>query len=243
MKNKVKFICESCGTNFWKYKSFVEYFSKNNIEKKFSCCSRKCVNILKAKKKLKNCKVCNTQFSYKHKTQIFCSNKCSNHTRKNPFIKKRCKLCDLEFIRKGSKVNQIFCSKKCSITFTNSHRKGNNRSKLEVWIESQLKSKYSDLEIHFNRRDAINAELDIYIPSMKLAFELNGVFHYEPIFGSDQLKLVKNNDERKLQACFEKQIELCIIDTHNVKYLKKERDIKFLEIIISIIERKRSMHY
>jgi len=44
---------------------------------------------------------------------------------------------------------------------------------------------YPDLVIHFNKKDAINSELDIYIPSLKLAFELNGIFHYEPIFGKE----------------------------------------------------------
>ena len=42
----------------------------------------------------------------------------------------------------------------------------------------------------------------------------------------------------KFQACNENNIELCIIDTHNVKYLKKERDNKFMNIITNIIDSK-----
>ena len=84
----------------------------------------------------------------------------------------------------------------------------------------------------------MNSELDIYIPSLKLAFELNGIFHYEPIYGEDKLNKVKNNDGRKYQACFENKIELCIIDVSGSKNFKPERDKKYLDIIISIIELK-----
>ena len=102
----------------------------------------------------------------------------------------------------------------------------------------ELIGKYPNLHIDYNKTNAINAELDIYIPSLNLAFELNGIFHYEPIFGDKKLQQTKTNDQRKFQACLEKGIELCIIDTHNAKYFKKERDQKFLDIITNIIDKK-----
>lgn len=85
------------------------------------------------------------------------------------------------------------------------------------------------------RKDTIKSELDIYIPSLKLAFELNGLFHYEPIFSKEKLDNIQNNDNRKMQACYEKQIELCIIDVSKQKYFKEQTCLPFLKIIQDII--------
>ena len=101
-----------------------------------------------------------------------------------------------------------------------------------------LPTKYPDLEFYFNRKDAINSELDIYIPKLKLAFELNGIFHYEPIYGADKLNQTQNNDRRKFQACLEQGIELCIIDTSSLSYFKPDKVQKYLDIIVNIINSK-----
>jgi len=95
-----------------------------------------------------------------------------------------------------------FCSSSCTAQYNAEGIKlgAAERSKLEKWIEPQLQDFYPELEFHFNRNDTINSELDIYIPSLKLAFELNGVFHYEPIFGAELLNKISNNDKRKFQA-------------------------------------------
>jgi len=90
---------------------------------------------------------------------------------------------------------------------------------------------------HFNCKDTINSELDIYIPSLKLAFELNGIYHYEPIHGQKKLDQIKNNDHRKFQACLEKEIEFCIIDSSSLKYFKPINAQKYLEIICNIIDK------
>ena len=132
-----------------------------------------------------------------------------------------------------------FCTKSCAATFNNTHKKtGTRRSKLEKWIEEQLTSLYPNLAFKFNKKDDINSELDIFIPSLKLAFELNGVFHYEPIFGKQLLEKMENNDQRKLQACLERGIELCIIDTSKQTYFKPHTSQKYLDIIINIINAK-----
>jgi len=141
--------------------------------------------------------------------------------------------------RKRPSLKNFFCSSSCAALYNNTHKtKGIRKSKLEFFLEKELPLLYPDLEFHFNRKDAINSELDIFIPSMKLAFELNGIFHYEPIYGDLKLEQIQNNDSRKYQACLEKQIELCIIDTSNLKYFKESNAKPYLDIMVNIINSK-----
>ena len=195
-----------------------------------------------------NCINCNTTFQVsesesirrknKSKNQLnFCSHKCfCNHKTKNGTTIIHCTNCKKEFIlsislQKKSKSGNHFCSKSCAATYNNTHKtKGNRRSKL-------IKL-YPNLEFHFNQKEIINSELDIYIPSLKLAFELNGIFHYEPIYGQDKLNQIQNNDNRKFQACIERGVEMCVIDTSNIKYLKTENANQILNIIVTIISNK-----
>lgn len=170
----------------------------------------------------------------------FCSKACAQ--RKEKQISK-CFLCGTEkltrpFQRKGK---QFFCSKPCRATWYNAHKTwGSPRSKLEIWIEKELTKNFPNLHIDYNNRDEVNNELDIYIPSLKLAFEINGIFHYKSIHGDKRLKNAQKNDAQKVQICLEKNIELCVIDTYNSKYFKKERDKKFLEIIENLIRSKQA---
>ena len=150
---------------------------------------------------------------------------------------KNCKFCGTSFTyKKFNVLPRLFCSQKCSATYNNTHKTHGCRvSKLEKWLQQKLTEKYS-FDIHFNKKDAINSELDIYIPHLRLAFELNGIFHYEPIYGLEQLTKIKNNDGRKFQACLEKGIELCIIDSSKQKKVTEKSSQQFLDIIVNIID-------
>jgi len=174
----------------------------------------------------------------------FCSEECLKlFCTKRTRTDVKCLKCSKEFKKKNVEISRSknnFCSYSCSASYNNAHKtKGTQRSKLEVWLEGKLSERYSDLNILYSDRTAIKSELDIYIPSLNLAFELNGIFHYEPIYGADKLLKTKNNDDRKFQACIENGIELCIIDTTSQKYFKESTSIKFLDIICRIIDIKR----
>jgi hypothetical protein len=218
---------------------FQEHFDSAKDKTHFYLFCDFCYSVFSRKKK-----VIKDRFIYYGSTNHYCNYKCFCASK--PMVefhfecgncKKQCSVpaCGV----KQSKSGFYFCSQSCSATYNNTHKKyGIRRSKLEKWLEEQLTVLYPNLEIHYSRKDAVNSELDIYIPSLKLAFELNGIFHYEPIFGQEQLDKTQNNDGRKFQACLERGIELCILDTSKVTYSTPKNYKQFLDIIINIISTK-----
>jgi hypothetical protein len=236
----MEYTCENCNNNFeradWKRVPITPF------------CSRVCYNTYK---KLTSsveltCATCNKTFS-RFKSQAdsdesYCSSECRPRIR--GLQKYSCGSCDKEIYRYASQVRKsgkAFCNSSCSAMYSNTHRKpiASNRSKLEMWLEGELKGLYPDLDIHFNDKMSIALELDIYIPSKKLAFELNGVFHYENIFkGSDFTKRVRI-DEEKVRRCIENGIDLVVIDTREQKQFYKSKSGKFLKIIIDKLNKVR----
>jgi hypothetical protein len=97
---------------------------------------------------------------------------------------------------------------------------------------------YTTVDIHFNRKDTIGSELDIYFPSLRLGIELNGIFHYEPIFGQDKLDKIQVNDTNKYKACLDNNIDLCLIDVSDFKHFKPIKAQKYLDIIINILKER-----
>jgi hypothetical protein len=212
-----------------------EQFTNAKSEDKLPCECYTCENTFYKDKRTLN-KVLNNISGH---TGQFCSHKC-----KILFIGKnkqevqciKCKNFFEKYLNQIKKHPKNFCSQSCAANYNNTHKTtGIRRSKLESFLEQQLTSLYPNLKIDFNKKDAINSELDIYIPSLKLAFELNGIFHYEPIYGSNKLNQIQNNDHRKFQACAEQNISLCIIDTSKQKYFKESTSKEFLSIITDII--------
>lgn len=197
------------------------------------------------------CYICNIIFytnkkliKYEIKSNLgkikFCSQAC-NYISQSTKQKVNCKQCNILFDKLPNQIKKSlnhFCSKSCNATYQNTHKTtGNRRSKLEIWLEEQLTTLYPKLKIHYNRKDTINSELDIYIPSLKLAIELNGIFHYEPIYGDKKLNQTKINDSNKFQKCIEKHISLCIIDVSKQSYFKVKTSQQFLDIITNIISK------
>lgn len=176
----------------------------------------------------------------RNETGNCCSLKCAGvYKRKKILVS--CLICGKQILRHPSQLKlypRSFCGKSCATKYSNAHKtKGNQRSKLEFWLEEKLAIKYPNLEILYNNSTAIGAELDIYIPNLKLAFEINGIFHYEPVFGQDKLEKTKNNDQKKFYLCHKNSISLCVIDSSALKYFKEEQGLKYLNIIESIINK------
>ena len=204
-----------------------------------------------------NCCYCNKLFLPKNKgvydsikskfkinnIKYYCSEECClagrNRVKVMPVT---CTNCGKTFIPsknsdKRCKSKNRFCCHSCAASYNNKHKTtGNRRSKLEKWLEEKLSTLYPNLEIKYCDKTAINSELDIYIPSFKLAFELNGIYHYEPIHGQNKLEQIQRNDANKFQLCQENNISLCVIDTSQHKYVTEKSSKKYLDIIVKIID-------
>lgn len=207
-----------------------EYENKNILSCECYCCGD---SFSVPKKEIKY-EIKNNRGSLK-----YCSFECMGISRRKRKII-NCKNC-------GSSVNKMlkeikrnknnFCSKSCSATYNNKNKKyGIRRSKLESYIEDILTNKYKELEIHFNRKDTIGCELDIYLPKLKIAFEINGIFHYKPIFGEDKLLRIQENDDSKIKICKDNKISLHIINTIDQKHFNRNNSSEYIETIISIID-------
>jgi hypothetical protein len=199
--------CKKCRREFTKTKHYIDQSIKGNVHHTVDYCSQACFNSLKNKSQTVKCSQCEEIFT-KQLSQI-----------------------------KKVKSGNHFCSKSCAARYNNLHKKtGTRRSKLEVWLEEELGQLYPRLCIEYNGKEAINSELDIYIPSLHLAFELNGIYHYEPIHGQKKLAQVQNNDSNKFQLCVKHNISLCIVDVSSLSYFKPKNAQKYLDIIVNIID-------
>ena len=192
-------------------------------------------------------KIRNTQHKVNIKRKYnnkFCSNAChAKFKHKQKSIKLNCGFCNAELIRtnaqiRQSKSGQMFCNCSCAAKYNNTHKTtGNRRSKLEIYLEEQIKLNYPDLECIYNSKETINSELDFYFPTLKFAIELNGIFHYEPIYGDDKLEKIQFNDSQKILLCAKNDIELCIIDSSSCKYLNQKQKDKYWSLINNILNK------
>lgn len=158
-------------------------------------------------------------------------------------IKTKCLNCNLAIgVRptdyRKSKTKNFFCSKSCAATYNNKNKSfGIRRSKLEKYIERKIAKDFPFLNFTFNNKEIIGSELDIYCPDLRIAIELNGIVHYEPIYGQDKFERIQDNDKQKLIECYKHGIELAVIDVSQCKYMTNKISEKYYNIIRDIIIR------
>lgn len=83
---------------------------------------------------------------------------------------------------------------------------------MEKKLFSKLQSEFPELEFIANDKIVLNGlELDIYIPSLRIGIEWNGIVHFKPIYGIDKLSAVQQRDKMKADAAITNKIDLIIV--------------------------------
>lgn len=164
----------------------------------------------------------------------FCSNLCRIGSSygindKNQIVK--CINCGkdcLKSIKQLNTIKYIFCNLSCRAiygnkTYNKKTRFGINKSKNETELVNLIKSDFNNLLIKENDRELLNGlEIDIFIPDIKIAIELNGPCHYIPIFGQTELEKTQNKDIIKKSKLQTLGIHFFQINTMNLKGKRKE---------------------
>ncbi len=152
-----------------------------------------------------------------------------------------CAECSKEFIKSVSEIHKSktgnnFCSSSCAASFNNKNKRfGTRRSKFEIYVEQQLSTMYPNLTVEYNGKSAIGAELDVYIKELSLAIEIDGIFHFKPIYGEDKLKRIQILDKKKDDACTKLNINLIRIDVSRMTSSKEVDMLLYLNLITSSI--------
>ena len=122
-------------------------------------------------------------------------------------------------------------------SFNNKNKRfGTRRSRFEIYVEQQLSIIYPNLIVEYNGKSAINAELDIYIKELSLAIEIDGIFHFKPIYGKDKLKRIQILDKKKDEICAELNIALVRIDVSEMGPSKEVNMLPYFNVITSLID-------
>ena len=173
--------------------------------------------------------------------RFFCNLNCF-HKFYDKKVRKGCANCGAEVVRQQSdirrnKTKNVFCNHSCAASYNNRNKThGTRRSKMEKYLEYKIKEEYPQLVLECNSKSAIGSELDFYFPDLKFAVELNGIFHYEPIYGEDKLTQIQDNDKQKIIACYKKGIELAVVSYTDGKFTQKSKE-KYWNIIKELLSK------
>lgn len=238
-RSNVELSCDFCGKHFFRMRKYVSEDIKANPRHPFYC-GYDCMGRAKYSHINKICSNCSKPIKVANKDNRlnnFCSRSCSaifhNAPRRkpkkekiprtpNPFLDVPCTNCSKIIQRKLKTVEKqkyFYCNKKCQATYANktynrAGRFGKNRSKAEDDLALIISTEFPDLKIVKNDRSTISGglELDLWIPSLKIAIELNGPCHYIPLFGEEELEKTLFKDSFKKSECQKLSIHFFIIN-------------------------------
>ncbi len=213
-KPKIEVTCDYCLTKFKKYQSKVAITAHN-------FCNMQCMSKFEFE-----CRV--------SKIELNCP-KCSKQYYLLPSVfKTRCK--------QSTSNENLFCSRNCFYEhlktipkfFKPIKHSGSRRSKLEKFIQTKIEQHFPKIDVIYNGKYC-NFELDIYFPNLNYAIEINGILHYQPIYGNETLIKIQNRDVLKKYLCKERNVTLDIISV--LEATKSEvMKIKYWNIISNLIE-------
>lgn len=195
-----------------------------------------------------NCDTCQ-KITYKTETEFrywkthYCSKQCQTQRQKLK-IQKNCHECNAVIDIFPSRLREKnFCSKSCVgkySVYKCRKAKVTKRSRLEIYLENELRLIFPELSIECNYSLPENRlELDFYFPELNLGIEINGLYHYEPIKGGvSNFERVQKNDSLKEELCMKLGIELISIKTiesfkdkkATMSHLKTVTDILLLKL-------------
>lgn len=195
-----------------------------------------------------DCKKCGNQTiktngryneAIKNGWNFFCSIKC-RYAYQEKGQECFCAYCSQSIKKTPAQIRQtkanVFCSKSCAARYNNGHKSnGTRRSKLECYLEQQLSLKFPGLQFLCNTKKPIGLELDFYFPELKLAIEINGFLHYQPIYGFEKLKRIQELDAKKASRCVKESIRLWIIDVSNEPHLTRNIKAKHWNTVKELV--------
>lgn len=208
---KLPLKCESCGETFWWPKNWIlcakaGETSSHRGTPRGSYCSSKCWG---------------EQRTLQGRSELACE-ECGNKFTK--------------VLAEIKKTKHHFCSKRCAAIYHNARKiVGTRRSKLEVWLESELRRRAPEHLLQCNTRP-FGLELDLYFPDLKLAVEVNGIFHYKPIHGTEKLSRLQTLDAEKIAVCQRLGVFLLVLDSSAMVHFTVETALPYLVRVLDEID-------